>query len=230
MLQYYGYHQKLQEASHRKSSKNEAIMMVAHDLNKWWLKGPGVEIMKIYSIYNKVTRLVNRYEDLKKRVNRSGGKEDVKRKLYLKELSETFWMVSKETEEKMKNSSDQNTITDYKYLMSVKGSERTGTFGPVDSKVAKKNKRKIMRKQQKERKLKKNDSSLNVATIESLSSSEEEIDGDEDEVVFNLNKQKKSKFTKKKKTSCDSSNLCCSSKESTFKQNNIHVGWCINVR
>ena len=66
MLQYYGYHQKLQEASHRKSSKNEAIMMVAHDLNKWWLKGPGVEIMKILSIYNKVTRLVNCYEDLKK--------------------------------------------------------------------------------------------------------------------------------------------------------------------
>ena len=199
MLQYYGYHQKLLEASHRKSSKKKTIMMVAHDLNKWWLKGPGVEIMKILSIYNKVTRLVNRYEDLKKRVNRSGGKEDVKRKSYLKELSETFWMVSKETEEKMKNSTDLNTITDYKYLMSVKGSERTGTFGPVDSKVAKKNKRKIMRKQQKERKLKKNDSSLNGENIESLSSSEEEIDGDEDEVVFNLNKQKNPNLKKRKK-------------------------------
>ena len=79
MLQFHGYHDKLQHESHRRSSKNEASMMVAQDLEKWWLKGPGVEIIQILSIYNKVKQLVDRYDDLKKNKKRSGGKEDIKR-------------------------------------------------------------------------------------------------------------------------------------------------------
>ena len=197
MLQFHGYHDKLQHASHRRSSRDEASMMVAQDLEKWWLKGPGVEIIQILSIYNKVKQLVDRYYDLKKNKKRSGGKEDIKRKAYIERLSKTFWVVSTDTEKRLKNSSNQKCITDWKYLMSVKGSERTGTFGPVDSKVAKKNKRKLVSKQQKERKLKKNDSSLNEDNTEWLSSSEEEIDGDEDEVVINLNKQKTPKLKKR---------------------------------
>ena len=148
-----------------------------------------------------VERLEERYFHLKKSKGRLG-KAKVQRDQFLRDLENTLWVVCKKTEEKLKYSNDAKCIEDWQYLELVRGTRREGTLGCIDNQELKKNRRKKARKDQKNRTAIKN---MNICPIghdiHLPSSSEEEIDIDDTEVIFNLERKRKfsnSKSTKKK--------------------------------
>ena len=105
-------------------------------------------------------------------------------------------MIDKETEEKLRTSTNPKSREDWMYLKSVQGQNREGTLGPMDTQDLKKKKRKIGRNEQK-----KNKAISKTNTNDQLStSSEEEIDIHDTDIDYKANTStpKQIKITTKK--------------------------------
>ena len=65
--------------------------------------------------------------------------------MFLKKLKNTLWVVDKNTEEKLRTSTNPKSREDWLYLESVRGQKREGTLGPMDTQDLKKKKQKRVR-------------------------------------------------------------------------------------
>ena len=172
--------------------------MVASDIEKWWER-VGVKLKHPATIKWMVDKLVKDYKDLFKRKDREG-KEKERRDNFLKRIAKTLWMVTKETEERLKKSTNPKCIVDFKFLEGVRGMNRAAKLGCADSEEVNKNTRKRKRAEQRERNTKKRYHSFDNLNKDQPCSSEEEVDEDDKEFIVNLEKKKtpKKKPTKKK--------------------------------
>ena len=116
--------------------------------------------------------------------------------MFLKQLKNTLWVVDKNTEEKLRTSTNPKSREDWLYLESVRGQKREGTLGPMDTQDLKKKKRKRVRNEQK-----KNRAISKTNTDDHLlsTSSDEEIDIHDPDIDYkaNTNTPKQTKITKK---------------------------------
>ena len=209
MLKYFGYHNAKREVSGGISSRGDAIKLVVEDIKRWWSPG-GIQLKHPSTIVYMVECLVNQYLKLQKNKRREG-KDKVMRDKYLNKLQNTLWVVCKKTEERLKCSSNPKNIEDWDYLEKVRGTKREATVGSIDTEEVKKNKRKIVRTKQRERKAKK-DNNNHPSThddIQLSSSSEEETDIHDPEVVFNLENKKKRPIKITKRKQVITPEVCC---------------------
>ena len=194
LLQYQGYHHLNLRNSPGISSKRDALLLTVDDIKYWWKK-TGIQLKGDESIIYMVQSVVDRYADLQKNKHRVGSEvTKKKRNEFVEKLQNTLWVVDKKYEEKLRNSTDKTSKEDWEYLQSVRGTNRKATLGCVDTKERKKLKRKRKRENLPMSKI-----SIEDDTHFSTSS-EEDTDSRDPEVIFNLNKKptKKSKPTLKK--------------------------------
>lgn len=145
LLQYYGYHRYLQESTKLQSKKLDAISLVVHDTEDWWEK-PGIALKSRSVIKKQVVNIINEYKALIKNKSRKSETEERKRKEFLENLKNTFWIVQPVHENKLKiqyekGRSTQRDTNDWLYLQGVRGKNRTATLGSFDEKLAKRKKR-----------------------------------------------------------------------------------------
>ena len=134
ILQYYGYHNYLQRATNRQSKNLDAIMLVLGDIKSWWAR-TGITILTHTCTKEKIIKVINEYKQRKRYQKKFTDSEVEKRNELVKDLKNTFWVVSPEYEKKLKQSTDTRDIFDWKYLEGVRGDVRTGTLGSFDGKL-----------------------------------------------------------------------------------------------
>ena len=173
--------------------------MVIEDIKKWW-SNTGIPTKHDESIVIMIQDILDSYRGLKKHKDRGGIAKD-NRDNFVRDLQNTFWIVTNETEEKLKNSTNSEKHNDWLYLEKIRGTKRAATLGSVDSQNRKKVARKITREEQNERKTL---SKINISPLEEdimlSSSSEDEIDLHDPDIKYNLKSKtpRRSKRTKKK--------------------------------
>ena len=91
---------KIRESG-RQPTTLEGISMVTADIVKWWGK-VGIKLKHPDTINKMIGKLIKDYIGLTKRKDRYGKKEKEKREKYLKCIANTLWVVTKETEERLK--------------------------------------------------------------------------------------------------------------------------------
>ena len=123
------------------SSKKKSIILVVEDIERWWDR-TGITIKANCTINESVNTLIDSYRLLQKSKNRGGNKDKENRDTFLTDIQDTMWVVTKETEDTLANSTSAKNKQDWAYLQSVKGKNREGTLGCKDTKEEKKRNRK----------------------------------------------------------------------------------------
>ena len=146
LLQFFVYHKIKQEESKGTSTKQESLILVVEDIEKWWKK-TGIGLKNRDAIIYMVKKLTERYENLKKHKNRKG-KERQNREKFLDDMQHTLWFVNKKTEKDLKTPTNSKKAEDWVYLEAIPGKNRKATFGSLNNKEQRKLKRNIKKQDQ----------------------------------------------------------------------------------
>ena len=199
MVQYYAYHKIKQDATGGTSSKRDAILLVVEDILCWWSR-TGIKLKAHDTIVKMIQFLLKNYRTLQITKNREGkAKND--RDHFKNDIKNTFWIITKDTEDILRNSTDVKNREDWLYLEKVRGRKREATLGCMDKQVQNTMARKRARKEQRDRTAMKK---INVSSVEHdielSSSSEEDIDHHDPDIKYNFKAKtpKIPKITKKK--------------------------------
>ena len=137
LLQYQGYHKYLQDITKRQSSSKDALNLVIKDIEDWWKK-TGIPLKTRQGITVMVQHIIENFK-LRKRLRQRSSLEEVKRRNeFLESLKYTFWVVQPDYENKLKDqyikgNSNQRQTEDWLYLEGVRGMNRKGTLGSLDT-------------------------------------------------------------------------------------------------
>ena len=151
LLQYQGYHKYLQDITKRQSSSKDALNLVIKDIEDWWKK-TGIPLKTRQGITVMVQHIIENFK-LRKRLRQRSSLEEVKRRNeFLESLKYTFWVVQPDYENKLKDqyikgNSNQRQTEDWLYLEGVRGMNRKGTLGSLDTNLEKRKKRAFSDKQ-----------------------------------------------------------------------------------
>uniref|UniRef100_UPI00358FA754 uncharacterized protein n=1 Tax=Myxine glutinosa TaxID=7769 RepID=UPI00358FA754 len=153
VLQYHGYHRHLQETSHLQSSKKDAVKLVVKDLQDWW-GNTGFTLKSWQAIEKMIFRDIEEFKLRKSKKSRTTDAETKKRKDFLANMRQTFWVVQPDVEKKLEaaqavEKQDKRDKEDWLYLKGVRGDSctRTATLGSSDEKLANRRKRKFLDQQ-----------------------------------------------------------------------------------
>ena len=102
LTQFYGYHKKMQAATNGTSSKKISVSLVAEDIERWW-DNTGIKIKANCTINESVNKLLASYVRLQTNKDR-GNKDQEHRDAFLNDIQDTMWVVTKETEDTLANS------------------------------------------------------------------------------------------------------------------------------
>ena len=166
LLQYHGYHKYLQEITKRQSSSKDALNLVIKDIEDWWKK-TGIPLKTRQRIEVMVEDIIEKFRLRKRLIQRSSPKEVERRKEFLESLKYTFWVVQPDYENKLKDqyikgNSNQRQSEDWLYLEGVRGMNRKGILGSLDTNLEKRKKRAFSDKQAFEARKLKASTSVNI--------------------------------------------------------------------
>ena len=104
MVQYYAYHKIKQDATGGTSSKRDAILLVVEDILCWWNR-TGIKLKAHDTIVKMIQFLLKNYRTLQITKNREGkAKND--RDHFKNDIKNTFWIITKDTEDILRNSTE----------------------------------------------------------------------------------------------------------------------------
>ena len=153
LLQYHGYHRYLQETSQLQSGTKDAVKFVVKDLQDWW-GDTGITLKSWQAIEKMMIMDIEEFKLRKSKKSRTTDAETKKRRDFLANMRQTFWIVQSAFEKRLAAAhamemQDQRDREDWLYLEGVRGDSctRTGTLGPRDEKLANRRKRKFLDQQ-----------------------------------------------------------------------------------